>query len=41
MGKDEWDTKQDTDKFMKNVLCMQIKGTSQAETMPNNEKSNL
>ena len=47
VNKDEWNTKEDTGKSMKNALCVlhyaycsMPKGTSQAEAMSNSEKSN-
>ena len=41
VSKDEWDTKEDTGKSMKNALyvCGMPKGTSRAEAMSNSEKS--
>jgi len=40
VNKDEWDTKEDTGKSMKNALHVQryAKGTSQAEVTLNSEK---
>ena len=40
VSKDEWDTKKDTGKSMKNacMYCGMPKGTSQAEAMSNSEK---
>ena len=38
-NKDEWDTKEDTGKSMKNALCCDMpKGTSRAEATSNSEK---
>ena len=37
VSKDEWDTKEETGKLMKNA-CDLPKGTSQAETTSNSEK---
>ena len=39
VSKDEWDTKEDTGKSMKNAIlyCIMPKGTSWAEAMSNNE----
>jgi len=38
VSKDEWDTKEDTGKFMKNALHVQRLGTSRAEATLNSEK---
>ena len=38
VSKDEWDTKEDTGKSMKNAYCGMPKGTTRAEVTSNSEK---
>ena len=40
VSKDEWDTKEDTGKFMKNVLYT-LQYANQAESTSNSEKSSM